>query len=475
MAGVTSSPIDRLATEILELIFLEAGKSWCRVSGRDMKLRWSEKSKNEEELRCSPALDMKSFPWVAGQVSSRWRQIALCFPEMWSQVWLELPRLSQRPMPMKCGIRGPEMLWSPSYAQILEEHLLRAKNFPLQVTIIVDFQFLHPESLIYKAIPKLLSIIGAHSEKWKDAFLFIENETMTQALFNQVNGHVPSLEIWKLYKLFHPITNIVAPSLREFVIRGTSCIQAFPQWAQLERITIHRDSASNEEIFGELSVLQGSEQLQELDIRQTGFNHPSADLKFDHLRLLRCYPWSLDVFHKLPALTSLQVYPTLGENLSGFIKRASPLALTTLILPPLPASSDTSGFKEILNMLPMLQELTMDRVAKSDTWFALMAFMRADLNSLDRTPIPRLQHLSVNYTSYGGDFWEGILPWINMVESRFSPQYAFPRLRSIEISGTAADSDLPGVKMRLGELERQGLEILQLWIIRRRRIQHGQS
>ncbi|KAJ7575726.1 hypothetical protein C8J56DRAFT_900696 [Mycena floridula] len=415
MAGVTSSPIDRLATGILELIVLEGGKSWDRVSGRDMKLSGSEKSKNEGELRCSPALDMKSFPWVAGQVSSRWRQIALCFPEMWSQVWLELPRWSQRPMPMKCGIRGPEMPWSPSYAQILEERLLRAKNFPLQVTIIVYFELLHRESLSYKAIPKLLSIIGAHSEKWKDVFLFINNETMTQALFNQVNGHVPSLEIWKLYK-FHPITNIVAPSLREFAIRGASCIQAFPQWSQLKRITIHRDSASNEEIFEELSVLQGSEQLLELDIQQTGFNHPSADLKFDHLRLLRCFPSSLD--------------------------RASPLALTTLILPPLPASSDASGFKEILNMLPMLQELTMDRVLKSDTWFALMVFMRADLISLDRTPIPHLQHLSVNYTSYGGDFWEGILPWINMVESRFSSQYGFPRLRSIEISGTAADSDL---------------------------------
>ncbi|KAJ7596387.1 hypothetical protein C8J56DRAFT_917331 [Mycena floridula] len=396
------SPIQAMPPELLRIIFLEACKTLYGPS----------------------ALDMRTFPWVAGEVCHRWREMVLELPQMWNNLKLIIrPRI---PLPSNS-------------AHILHEHLLRTKYSPLTVDIVYPNESYDPN------VPKVLTVICARSEQWRSASLVI-HYTILAEFFSRINGHLSRLETLRWSGLPY-LGFIVAPNLRNLDLQIASCTHWFPQWAQLQRITLHDTLA-----FSELEVLQASDQLQELHLIAQFFFFSPPTIKLSNLRVLKCFPMHLDLFLELPKLAELDLTGTRDDLMSttAFIQRISP-RLISLKLPFLADDYDPSVIVDIFNMSPVLERLNM-RCLAGAMWNAAMDFLEIHPEQLDESVhLLELKHIDVWSRTEVETY-----RCIEMIESRFSNSRRFKSINWCRMPG----KDFPqGVEMRLERLGHRGLKI----------------
>ncbi|KAJ7585703.1 hypothetical protein C8J56DRAFT_1087792 [Mycena floridula] len=447
------SPIETLSREVLELVFLEC----CQNT-------------------FPSALNMKTFSWVSGQVCSYWRQIALSLPPMWNKVYLAISQDSEgRTQVLYDHHRNAHYMDhhsdddhdddKPSLSQysatILQERLLRCGGLPVSVTIDYFVQYSNKEPTA--EVITLVSLIGAHSKQWEVAKLHIRNTYLTGLLFNRVNGHLPQLGRLEWFDLPRTLPNaIVAPRLRSLDVRyGLSSTQSFPQWSQLTEVDI--DAAHFGQALIDLRLLQTSENLRRLNLRSS-FSCPVQHerLKFNQLRVLsNCFPATLDVFLELSALEALyfQIHAGIIVTLPASIKRLSFHSLKSLSLPYIRSDKDVRIIIDVLNMLARLQTVAL---AYTPRKLAIILFnhLTVDSSQLEATPLPNLQHLCMNINNLKSI---GDLPsFIELVESRFSVDYEFPRLKSVECPKLmpGALKVAPKLHSRLSRLERRGLMMI---------------
>ncbi|KAJ7596459.1 hypothetical protein C8J56DRAFT_1158554 [Mycena floridula] len=226
-------------------------------------------------------------------------------------------------------------------AKILREHLLRSQNSSLSWLSSSKY----PARKDERKAAKLISLVGACSERWKDAKVFLSSNRRTvDLLFTQV--HYPALP-----------SLIVASSLRELHLTATSPIGWFPQWEQLQRISFSSPT------IDELRDLQRSQQLQHLGIFETydSLRPRRPELKFDHIRVLECSPSHLADFLEVPALEELRLGDSTNLILvQSFIRPlSSPLIAFT---PACNADDDADAIIDLLNMLSELQTLKLCRI-----------------------------------------------------------------------------------------------------------------
>ncbi|KAJ7579703.1 hypothetical protein C8J56DRAFT_963411 [Mycena floridula] len=355
------------------------------------------------------ALDLQAFRWVAGQVCSRWREIILFLSPLWKDFSLDMRKSwkdgSQCLMFRDGDAESKELPRRP--ADILQEHLRRSRNCPLSVNLNYSSE---SDEYLENPASDLFAVIGAHSEQWKDARLAVHSPYMAQLLFDQVNGRLPHLERLRWHPFPNPLPDaILAPNLCDLdILSNILLTTAFPLWLQLKRITIN--SIQRDNILTELRILQSSQQLEEIHFQGRWFNNMPPELNFDHLRCLTCAASGLDLFLNLPALEVLNL--TSDTNLSAlpaFIQRTAP-GLSSLTLPNLLRPESCLIIIDVLEMLPGLKILSVD-----------------PRKTLDQASLPNLQHLAIRINT--GES----VAFIEMIQSRISDQYEFPRLRSAEL------------------------------------------
>ncbi|KAJ7579739.1 hypothetical protein C8J56DRAFT_963504 [Mycena floridula] len=429
-----AAPIQALPNEILELIFIEAWKPF----------------------RCLPSLDTVTFEWIAGQVCARWRQVALLLAQMWSELNVNILEGYDGGTGVGTVRRGGKISrLLPSSGEILQERLLRSGNSPLTVRIHCTSD--HRANNSTPVASRLFSIIAAHSQRWKDVDIYITDQITAHFLFNQVNGRVPRLE--KLQWRSGSLPNIVlAPSLCDLHIVGMSPTQWFPRWSQLQRVTL--SALSSDRILDELHVLQTSQKLKEIRLTENNmFDLPGKDfrcqpgLKFEHLRVLYCWSSILDIFLELPALEMLELSSvTYMSRLPASIQRTCP-ALTSLILPTVKNDFDfTHILVDTLNLTPGLTTLDMSNIRHQNTVLGLLKYLSIHPEHPDRASLKNLQHVRIALR----DPME-ISAFLQMIQSRFSTLYDFPRLKTV--TWTNKQSNLDGVKEHIKEMEKRGLQI----------------
>ncbi|KAJ7596389.1 hypothetical protein C8J56DRAFT_287216 [Mycena floridula] len=424
--------IEKLSIELLQIIFLEAS----------IEDGWDP---------CP--LDIRAFPWVAGHVSRRWRELALSFPQMWSDVKLRMWSDEKTGGAMTYRTGELTIASSPKAPKILEEYLLRSKNS--SITISVQHMEFCDRPRSRPDVSKVLAVLGGHSDRWKSATIYIEH-VPTRSLFRQINGRLSRLE--KLNWYHSPNSKlrstIIAPRLRDLDLGDISCIQSFPQWAQLQRIVLHSPTIED------LRVLQGSHQLHHLcifeDFPDSHDPPGQPDLEFPHICILACPPSILKAFKELPALRELHLGGGQEQLMTTklFLQRLS-LRLIAFTFPSV-SEYNPAIVVDILKMLPGLQTLNMLSLS-GVMWNAAMDYLELDPERLDDVHLSELEHVEI-FTHSQPEIYRCIA----MIESRFSVQSDFPQLKSISWPPfpSMTSHDFPDdVKMRLEALRRRGLKV----------------
>ncbi|KAJ7581545.1 hypothetical protein C8J56DRAFT_1169001 [Mycena floridula] len=422
---------ERLPTELLELIFLEAYES-----GQSSESRYS--------------LDVRTFPWIAGQVSIRWRRVALLLGHMWSDVRMNFSDMGYR---VGGGPRGAPL--SKYSVEILREHLLRSRGFPLKVTISSNTT----DKGDNRDVANLLAVIGAYSHQWKEANLYIEPNYLTYMLLGQINGHLSQLETLHWAYLPPTFSSIVAPNLSDITVPKMLVTQSFSQWSRFKRVCLRHTTA--DETLHDLQVLQACQELVHLTVDMVYFIFPpQPELTFEHIRFLHCPVSLLPAFSKLPALEHLFLYHTV-QNLAPFpefVQRIAPL-LKELTLPSVYGPRNSSLLTDALSMLPGLETLGMFNLGSyGSAWTAVVNLLQVDPNRPDSAPLLNLQHLSIRTTENAPAERESC---IAMIESRCSDQYDLPRFKSVQWHNTGTALKTRRMAKSLAEMTKRGLEIIQ--------------
>ncbi|KAJ7598110.1 hypothetical protein C8J56DRAFT_1020146 [Mycena floridula] len=420
------SSLDRVSTEVLQLIFNEA----CPPC-------------DPYAIRAKTALDMRAPEWALGQVCSHWRQAIIGFHALWGRkIHLDLQSLKPGRTYVKyskhqLGYRLPK-----HWAAILQERLLRSGNFPLELYL---FHLSH-RNIEIPVISEIISIVGAHSHHWRDAAIYISSPSMTQTLLAQVNGRLPLLETltWGFLPPSLP-EMIVAPFLSHIHILETPSIQAFP-WPQLTSIIL---GGSESKSIADLRILQGCSKLSKITVH----NHDpppgplEPELTFEHLSVLECSAYMMDVFLKLAVLGRLDLKSGV-ENIHAFpafIRRTGAPITSFRLSESVQKEQDAISIVAALDMLRGLTTLEMTDL-RGPAWLALVQYLRVNPNRLDCASLPNLQYLHL------GTDTQAVGAGIEMIESRYSDQYDVPRLKSVEWSGMSIQT--PETKAAGGVIER---------------------
>ena len=255
------------------------------------------------------ALDKTSrfdvFPWAAGQVSRRWREAFLSYPDLWSSLSLEYTYVPSVPADLD------------DFAEMNRRTILyleRSGQLPLTLTISIPSvpKFRKIKHFPMAAWRSLLSC----SDRWKTADLVLaNNRRMVDDLLecrNQVSIlESMSLDIDPMITECKPQDSAfaVAPRLTELKLRhdGQCNRWVFP-WSHLKKLHIEMDNAE-----AALSQLQNVEEIRLLPprgLRLARFN-PSSPIQLPHLRFfevwaihyLRIFEW-----FEMPLLEHLSVY-----------------------------------------------------------------------------------------------------------------------------------------------------------------------
>ncbi|KAJ7585710.1 hypothetical protein C8J56DRAFT_892398 [Mycena floridula] len=276
---------------------------------------------------------------------------------------------------------------------IIQEHLLRCRGFSL----IVHLEFIKDSSEVQPIIlvEKMFSIIGAHFEQWETATFNIESTTLAQSLFNQVSTRLPYLKKLEWTgNLPSTLPNvIVAPRLESLKVGGTSYARRFPR-SQLKELILSGYHDATDQTLIDLRMLQTSEKLQRLEFFDWWECPPYHELRFNHLRHLRCYLCALNLFLALPALEILHLEFLLSEGsctpLPAFIRRSSP-PLKFLTLSFIQDWQDSKAVIDALDMLPGLQKLQFNLLNVFIDLEPTMAVLNhLKIKTFDSAPLPNL-------------------------------------------------------------------------------------
>ncbi|KAJ7596290.1 hypothetical protein C8J56DRAFT_917029 [Mycena floridula] len=440
-----SCPIDTLPNELLEHIFLQSCNPAIPQHGWD---------------HGDHCLNMKTMPWVVGQVCSRWRESALSFPLMWKDLQVAMYQKQSGETILLTSLTTCTTLSQSSIA-IMQERLLRCKGIPLTVSLEYSTNDMNKEPIA--EVTTLFALICAHCEQWEIARVAIRYcDPLIESVFNQVNGHLPRLEKLEWYGLPSTFVNfvLVAPALRilksspDRHARGKlidARLNFFP-WAQLTKVCL---TAGKDLVY--LRILQTSQRLQQLKLFHDTYPPLQPELRFSHLHCLCCCITALDVFLELPALEVLSLqdsdpfFPVTA--LPRFINRSSH-SLRALILPRIWADEVSRIFIDVLDVLPGLQKLSVN-VMDGDPTISLLKHLKVDPSRLSRVALPNLKELYFDNVVHGE--MPVVLAGLGTIESRFSPDYDFPRLKSVEWFRPLKVS--PRIRRRLIAMEKEGLKL----------------
>ncbi|KAJ7584434.1 hypothetical protein C8J56DRAFT_893086 [Mycena floridula] len=142
--------------------------------------------------------------------------------------------------------------------EIMQEHLRRSRGFPLTFSITSETLIGPMRVSSFTQIVTVLAVIGAHSEQWRTATaqLRTRNENLTEALFNQISGHLPCLEKLEWYGLPRTMPSVVvAPRLYDLSLQGTSFTRFF-SYSQLEKVGVY--AMDSDQALFDLRILQAA-------------------------------------------------------------------------------------------------------------------------------------------------------------------------------------------------------------------------
>ncbi|CAA7258931.1 unnamed protein product [Cyclocybe aegerita] len=301
-------PIFRLPAELLYEIFSEYIRNTC-------------KPPSEPELSPSVSYDATNSPFTLGQVCSRWRNVAMSFPDLWTTIIISNPRTQAH--------LSHTVLW-----------LERSAGQPLDLTVIA----VDSDSFDFYAAEHILTVCASLSHLWRKVSLKLAT-TLLMPLHRVLRASLPcemledvhlyfnrrlgTLGMW-LNPVIRGIWSIFysSPSLRSvhWTTRILDCCCRDAPSTQLESITLDPiDLVGGEDVLHLISRFPNLHHLHAKVMQQTSYEYPgevsSLPIVFQHLTTLHLEsksPISLLLTHiTLPALVDLSLVSH-GETESLF-------------------------------------------------------------------------------------------------------------------------------------------------------------
>ncbi|KAF7356298.1 F-box domain-containing protein [Mycena venus] len=148
------SPLRRIPPEILREIF-----SWTVPSIRDALIRGS--------------FDMHQSPWVLTRICSRWREVSISTPSLWSRVAIDYPQ---------------SLYNSSTYSfPLLEAQLKRSQK--------LSIHFYGANELDSSSQTRMFQLLAQHSSRWEELSIGLTSETWP--LLSALRDRLPSLtRLW---------------------------------------------------------------------------------------------------------------------------------------------------------------------------------------------------------------------------------------------------------------------------------------
>ncbi|TFK32306.1 hypothetical protein BDQ12DRAFT_692698 [Crucibulum laeve] len=280
------APVRRIPEEILGEIFMASGYN-VEFSG------------------------MNTFVWILPLVCSRWRQVALSLPKLWSNPWIDLKYIIDGNIPI-------------TYAQKLFEICInRSGSHPLHIRLTMS-ESVERSVFLERFILKILST----SKRWETLLIGAESLAIIQETFNTIVP-LPLLKVLTIrnrcnlpllpFDIFSD-----APSLEEVNLHVTDePLQSYIiPWSQITRLTMF----SGLPLFGDFfSVLREMTQLVYLDLSGTYFrDHSYYDIPIQPSKTVTLP--SVQQFHVRCSLAAIAVahsfeFPNLKEFFISFSPR----------------------------------------------------------------------------------------------------------------------------------------------------------
>ncbi|KAJ7889729.1 hypothetical protein B0H13DRAFT_2666105 [Mycena leptocephala] len=270
-------------------------------------------------------------PWIIGQVCSRWREVALALPTLWTSITVANNL-------------------SPRQFFLLKTQLARTGSAP--INLLIRFTSGARSQFSEDEFDLFLAMLVSHSTRWRALHLEFDNGWLPPAAFAPLNGQtLPVLEELIFSGRVRLIRNYdffkSTPALRRVVLGslGGPPMPDIPlPWAQ---ITSYK--GTNPSPTTNLRILAAAANLVECDIDVGNETAPSDVLRHGFLtlpllrRLSLSWPSLLDCL-TAPALQSLYVVGP-AQNILPFLDRScctSTLAELTLTQCFSPASDITA-------------------------------------------------------------------------------------------------------------------------------------
>jgi hypothetical protein len=326
------SPLRRIPAELISLIFTFA---------------------SARKFMGTYLINTEAGPWVLSAVCSRWRNIALSQPSLWTCISLDFTD------------DGPDSPYAAGILPIVRAHLERSQQFPLDITF-------HPffETHCTKMEQCVLDLLALHSDRW-ETLIFSGSPSMYGALdsirdnlpiLRRLNVTVrsehgePTLDISDLFES--------CPALQEAFINGGRYGGDKPVSADLPYPQLLRYSASNT-WTNHVHVLRSATNLVDCVLRLTVGLHVSAGslsillpqlrrlsvsrvgvlrhLETPALQELYCCDHSSDLhsfLKRLPNLQRLFVGETQSAADIGSLLHATPTITNLMLYLPMAFASD---------------------------------------------------------------------------------------------------------------------------------------
>ncbi|KAJ3502901.1 hypothetical protein NLJ89_g8681 [Agrocybe chaxingu] len=311
-------PILRLPTELLQEIFTEYTRNTC-------------KPLSEPDLSPSISYDATNSPFTLAQVCSRWHNVALSFPNLWSTITISNPRTQAH--------LSHTILW-----------LKRSAGQPLDLTILA----VDSDSFDFYAAEQVLTVCASFSHLWKTVSLKLSATLlmplhralrtslpcdMLEDIHLHFNRHLGALGMW-LNPVIYGLWSIFysSPSLHSvhWTTRILDCSFRGAPSTQLESITLNPvDLVSVAYTLYLISQFPNLRHLHAKVMKQTSYEYPPSIVfrvqLLTTLHLESKFPISPLLAHiTLPALVDLSLVshgetePLIGVPavFGGFLRRS---------------------------------------------------------------------------------------------------------------------------------------------------------
>ncbi|KAJ6541674.1 hypothetical protein B0H19DRAFT_321235 [Mycena capillaripes] len=421
-----SSPIKRLAPELLTYIFLLSKPS----IGDARKVDWYTA--------------LEHSPWILGHISRHWRSVALASPALWSFIIIRNTNDDSQP----CSL------------PMLETQLIRSGKSPLDV--VVDFENYDSDDYVVR---EALKALARHSPRWKTLYITAQQLMSLSSL----RGRVPLLEkvsVWGREDEgtddgYSPPRSIdhftIAPRLRSVEVDAGFPFFDLP-WGQLTRYEACGPWGGHISALMYLKNVESCSMMMadELDLEDPYSHHRTVELpKLCQLdlsteRFIHGFEefWAWPTWLRLPALTELAIPDGLLLDLPRLLQ-ASKCSLNKLhITMGCPA---VDALRPVLKSNPDITELLLSldiygshsRDFRQSKVPPLIAFLTLKTHQPDL--LPNLESLIIQ--SPTSDHDEAL---VRMIASRWKTT-GLRSVRAVDIT--------PGLTFKLNILKSEGLSV----------------